>query len=468
MEGLKGAFGDIFGDFDPKDPKDVANAIQFVIDSLGTLADVTKGMVDIMSPVIQQIIKMAQAFNDLDSDTKVLIGNIIEIGAITSIIAGMTAAMGLAGKGAALLVGSFKPLTTLASGGGILLPIVISIVGGKALAELIYSQVPGLKELDKKAFTATVDIGGTLYDFLIGNAVEQVGQWGKDVGGALGTAIKSAFGETTVFDAIQSDFDGMNLELEANVSTVDDFRDVQAEWNQLNFETTAWLELQTNFDDVQSEWDLLTAEIESKPFDVNVETNFDSIQSDWDYITDEIEKSDIRMPVDVDDESLDKAKEKIKQTFSQASMGDINLGFDFGDNGSGPVDVMKNAFEVMDPIPAEDIFDMSGLADLFDKIKEVGGGSDQRQMEQALIRQLELRNQAIAAQTRLTQTQAGIAEQMARAADVMWSSSQNENIIKLEASGVEPEIEAFMWKILKKIQVRANESGQEFLLAAAS
>jgi len=53
------------------------------------------------------------------------------------------------------------------------------------------------------------------------------------------------------------------------------------------------------------------------------------------------------------------------------------------------------------------------------------------------------------------------------AAFLMQSSSEVDNVIKIKADGLEPEMEAFMWKLLKKIQVRANESGAEFLLAAA-
>jgi hypothetical protein len=41
-------------------------------------------------------------------------------------------------------------------------------------------------------------------------------------------------------------------------------------------------------------------------------------------------------------------------------------------------------------------------------------------------------------------------------------------LIKIEADGLEPEIEAFMWKILEKIQIRAAEAEAEFLLGIAS
>lgn len=41
---------------------------------------------------------------------------------------------------------------------------------------------------------------------------------------------------------------------------------------------------------------------------------------------------------------------------------------------------------------------------------------------------------------------------------------KNEGLITIQADGLEPEIEAFMWRILEKIQIRANEESAEFLL----
>jgi hypothetical protein len=37
-------------------------------------------------------------------------------------------------------------------------------------------------------------------------------------------------------------------------------------------------------------------------------------------------------------------------------------------------------------------------------------------------------------------------------------------MIKIEAAGLEPHLEAFMWKILENIQIRANAEAAEFLL----
>lgn len=46
--------------------------------------------------------------------------------------------------------------------------------------------------------------------------------------------------------------------------------------------------------------------------------------------------------------------------------------------------------------------------------------------------------------------------------------NRSDGLIKIEATGLEPELEAFLWKILQKIQVRANASFTDFLLGLPS
>ena len=44
------------------------------------------------------------------------------------------------------------------------------------------------------------------------------------------------------------------------------------------------------------------------------------------------------------------------------------------------------------------------------------------------------------------------------------SLQRGDALIKIEADGLEPELEAFMWKIVERVQVRASDEGAEFLL----
>jgi hypothetical protein len=42
--------------------------------------------------------------------------------------------------------------------------------------------------------------------------------------------------------------------------------------------------------------------------------------------------------------------------------------------------------------------------------------------------------------------------------------SQGDTVITVQGDGLEPELEAFMFKILERIQVRASSETQQFLL----
>lgn len=74
----------------------------------------------------------------------------------------------------------------------------------------------------------------------------------------------------------------------------------------------------------------------------------------------------------------------------------------------------------------------------------------------------ERRQKALDLQTKLTEAE--IERINAQAAAL----NRSDGMIKIEAVGLEPELEAFLWKILQKIQVRANASFTDYLLGLPS
>jgi len=484
LQDLGVSIGAIFDDFNPSDPQDVAKAIQFVVDSLTSLIDVSRGMVDAAKPVITQILAWVDSFNNLDESTKRNTGEVAGWGKVvntlagfiqpvTGAISGLADAIGmLAGaqaiKGIGSLTAAGEAAGVLKGMGSIAVPVAISVIGGQLLADLVYDLFPGLEEMDKKAFKATVDLGGTAYDFLIGDAVSQVGDWGADIGGALGDAIKWAFGQSDPAGNMQDDFDAMNVEMQAYVDTTTDFDQVQRDFNSMNLEMQAYVDTQTDFDAVQNDWDAITQEIENSDIRMpDVETNFESVQNDWESINNEIESSDIRMPVDADTEP---AKDKIKKLKSEGSSGSMSMGVDLGvsnpsvGNGVGPFgQQVSDEINAISDSEVDLDFDLSGLAELINQVKS--GSREAREAVEAQTKMMQAAAAKTEAAARMMQQAAG---QQELAAQIMLSSGESDNTIKIDAAGVEPEIEAFMFKILKKIQIRANESGSEFLLAAAS
>lgn len=88
-----------------------------------------------------------------------------------------------------------------------------------------------------------------------------------------------------------------------------------------------------------------------------------------------------------------------------------------------------------------------------------------RLRRRAIREQLQIQQAAFVAQQKLTEEQikgtiANTALQQAK----LDAIASGEGLINIQADGLEPELEAFMFKILEKIQIRANEEQAEFLL----
>jgi len=100
-----------------------------------------------------------------------------------------------------------------------------------------------------------------------------------------------------------------------------------------------------------------------------------------------------------------------------------------------------------------------GISNLFSTL----GGNDLTTgqewiLEDAIKQQMDVQEKAAEDQGKLIQEQI---KMMQAKRDAM---EEGDGLIQIEAQGLEPELEAFMWKILEKVQVRANEEASEFLL----
>jgi ABC-type transporter Mla subunit MlaD len=70
---------------------------------------------------------------------------------------------------------------------------------------------------------------------------------------------------------------------------------------------------------------------------------------------------------------------------------------------------------------------------------------------------------------KLLQKQAQLTEQQIKLMKQKLDSMRDgEGLIKIEGQGLEPELEAFMWKIVERIQLRVNEQSAEYLLGIGS
>lgn len=515
LDKLGFSIGSLFDNFDPSDPESVRKAIQFVVDSLETLITVSKGMVDSFKPMIDALLNSVDAFNRMDDSDKEATGNVLALAkALTTLGTGLTTLMLLIGNNADsieaafnLIIGSIEVAWGGFKAGLQVISVAVLESIGTILAAVEKVTFGDWEDKIKTARSGVQQELDGLYTRLNQSVSEVHSGWDQIVEGVSQGVdqVKDRYvdlnaTDVTVVPVFEINTFEENLAIvegkmdEFNKSCADDeivltntgalgaIDEVDRKWNALSLNSWGTLDVHTNFDQIQNDWNALNDEITAggNGHTLEYKTIYKWTDADGgEHITDtppdpgaaigDVKEIKTPIKVDVDDKNIADTKNKIQQSFSQASMGDINLGFSFGAEGMGPVtDKLKDAVSKMEPIDMSQAFDMSGLSDLFEQMNS-SSGLDKYKIQDAINQQLRLQEQAIDAQTRLTQAQAAVAENMVRAANVMWMTGEQDKqdkTIKIEASGLEPEMEAFMWKLLKKIQVRANESGAEFLLAA--
>lgn len=104
----------------------------------------------------------------------------------------------------------------------------------------------------------------------------------------------------------------------------------------------------------------------------------------------------------------------------------------------------------------------STISALFSSLNDADSWSEKWNIENQIRSETEERKKALELQRRLAEAEIQRIQAQTR------RLNQGDAMIKIEADGLEPEIEAFMWKILGKIQTRANASMQDYLLGIES
>jgi hypothetical protein len=102
------------------------------------------------------------------------------------------------------------------------------------------------------------------------------------------------------------------------------------------------------------------------------------------------------------------------------------------------------------------------LGSLFGNLIDADSLSDKWAIEEQIEKENALREQSFELQKQLAEAEIARIEAQVRAMD------RGDAAIQIDGTGLEPELEAFMWKILKNIRVRANAEFQDYLLGAAA
>jgi hypothetical protein len=118
--------------------------------------------------------------------------------------------------------------------------------------------------------------------------------------------------------------------------------------------------------------------------------------------------------------------------------------------------IMEYSFKSIDNTISETGKSISSLGGDYSKL--LLGGGDSMVLSSAINAEISMQQDAAKKQGDLIDAQVSLLKTKTRKLE------KGESLIEIKADGMEPEIEAFMWKVLNKIQIRANEEASEFLL----
>lgn len=415
---LGGEIGTFFGNLDLTKPDDLAKAIQFVIDSVTSLIDVTTGMVEVWQPVITAIGKAIDAFNNLDVSTKEIVGNVL---ALSQVVVGIAVPLSLAGHAAVFLAKGFTlavaPVKLLASGvaaisSGPVALGALALGAGAVAGTLINKFVPGV-EATAQGLLGLIDVEGDYF-------------------GALGKTREELERGDAAFEAARGRYAKLAAAvMEASsplVVSIDSDPDIEKRMAEIRAQVAAGIpdEKETKVVTVVDEPKLKEAEekvaavlskemeIEAKVDIAKFEAVYEAMQSNFEWQA----KLDIA-EVEANAEIINTLGETIGKTFA---------------------------------VSGETISELYGL------IGETTGGWDKAGLLGSIAEQEKMQREQLELEKQLTISQIDLTKKKTERID------KGDAIIKIDGSGLAPELEAFMFAVLDGVQIRATEEYSEFLL----
>jgi len=407
-----------FFSMDGTDPENLRSGIQGVVDVLTTLTNITSGIAAAFKPYIQGMIDAASGSESLSAETAKdfgeIIGNAKAIVSLGAEIAGVF----LIAKEAGVDFG-----TTL----------VVSI-NGVALA------VDGIQEsflLLKLGFLSIIDeiLDGmkVLDDFvpfnLFGDGLDDasaaVKDWINDVENSL--------------DENKSQIEKEIAAIDAAFAEIPDEKDVN---------------ISTNADGVKKDVDEIKAAVDSVPDEKTTEVDMDTIPA-----IDKMEELSTKT-AEISDSTKWSAELDTASVETKAAL--VAKAIDW----KGKID-LQNAEASMQQFLSLVGSVTTGIQSTGDVLQSILGLSGDN-MEDLGFNSIDIDNmidrEYLLRQQEFEMQKALITAQLQLMAQKQAAIANGGGLIKIEADGLEPELEAFMFKVIEKVQVRVNEESSELLL----
>ncbi|MCD1631346.1 phage tail tape measure protein [Marinobacter shengliensis] len=499
LTGLLSAFGDLgdelgdlftglFGNVDLSTVEGLQAAMQRVVDAFTALVQISAGIADGLQPLFRAIGRGIEEFEKLDDSTMRSIGEILGLGkaidtvlpaigglagGLESIGTGLTALAGAQGFKA--LLGNLESVRTIASGAGRFGLVGAALIGsagaGYGIGTLLNEYIIGPLE---DYFGNS--IGGWLYDLLnadeiakleaefngFGNQVEATARETEELR-RLNDRLADSLDNTK--QAAELDIDALNkraAELVENANQQRLLNDSLSGYSGNQRDATTAIEELT---DAVSESGGALGEISRTTKELS--DNNRSLQLGYDETTGKI--NSFSGTIVKSGKSIDDTAKKTEELVKQSEAYQLKL-LDIASNERIAVIESKVKLDIAEveanaqrveaiAKTISDTFESTGsvITDLFGGFDDASR-TTQIELSKQIREEQAMRKQALDDQSKLTQAEVDYIRQKTRALQ------RGDAMIKVDGAGLQPHLEAFMFEILREIQVRVNADGEEMLL----
>jgi TP901 family phage tail tape measure protein len=471
-------FGGLFGEVDLDSVEGLQDVLQKVVDAFTALVNVSAGIANGLEPLFIAIGEGIEKFQSLDEETKKSAGELLGwaksinmilpaigglAGGLSSIGTGLTALAGAQGFKA--LIGNLKEIEKLGKvGKGGLLGLALT--GGYALGTFINEVFEEeLGNLNQK-----------LFEYFNADELQALAQQFAPATGE----IKKLGEETEELRKISQRYDEMNETLGQTMGYTTEITEEQRqEFNQYAQQlvdnankTEEFTGSQRDVSDAVTELNRQVAASGGALGEVSKTTkelaeNNKSLKLGYDETTGKVNSFSgtiVKTGKDIED-TKKKTEDLVKQTaeYQIALAGfasderiaqiDAKVSLDIAEVEAN-ADRVKAIAQTISDTFADTGKVISGLFDGFDDASR----STQIDLAKQIRKENEYREQALEDQSKLTQAEVEYIKEKTR------QLSKGDALIKVDGAGLQPHLEAFMFEILREIQVRVNAEGEEMLL----
>lgn len=440
-KGLGGAIKDaieaIFGEINLTTPEGMAEAIDKIFDAMTALNNITTGIIKGMKPFLELIGDGIEKFRDMDKNMADTVGQVLGFATgLNEILKHSKAITGffsvLAGavlvNAASNITGLIGALTGLGTG--------LSVLSAGAIAAGAAAGIVLLADELGERLAPVVDSTIEYFDNLAGSifGYQTATQKAAEEQQKL---IDDLSGVDENLQDMTNTIDKMNAEIDAGLSG--------ASAEELSKSLDEWGLTQKGWEKINGAW--INVKYKAEIDEASIEETKQKVE--------EVE-TEQELKIEVDKEAIETELEKIK---AQAEIVSTSLEWK-AKLDIAEVEASSKDLETMFESLNTSISDTGNtLSDLWGTL--AGGDLDffARVDLDAQLRAEEKRRQdAFNLQKLLTEQQIKLNDLKLEALE------RGDAMITIDGAGLQPELEAFMWKIIEAIQIRANSEGAEFLL----